>query len=208
VGLAFDQRTSPAPRLASGRAAGQRPAGLRGWAGVLRRRLGARLRGRQDVDQLIAEGMTVGREVFVADGVYFDPGFAWLISIGDQSTVGPGVTILAHDATPKLRTGYSAVARVAIGARVFIGANAVILPGVKIGDDAIVGAGSVVRHDVAPNTVVTGNPAVEVGTTDEHTARHAAELARGPRYELGRPPDAKERERIRAALGAGRGYVD
>lgn len=166
------------------------------------------MRGRQDVDTLIAEGMTVGREVFVADDVYIDPGFAWLISIGDQTTVGPGVTILAHDATPKLRTGYSAVARVALGARVFIGANAVILPGVEIGDDAIVGAGSVVRHDVAPNMVVTGNPAIEVGTTDEHTARHVAELAQRPRYELGRPPDAMERERIRAALGASRGYVD
>jgi maltose O-acetyltransferase len=170
--------------------------------------LSARVRGRQDADRLIAEGMSVGREVFIADGVYVDPGFAWLVSIGDQTTLGPGVTILAHDATPKLRTGYSAVARVAIGARVFVGANAVILPGVVIGDDAIVGAGSVVRHDVASNTVVTGNPAAEVGTTDEHTARHAAELAKRPRYELGGPPDEKQRDRIRAALGAGRGYVD
>ena len=139
--------------------------------------------------------------MFIADGVYLDPGFAWLISIGDQTTVGPGVTILAHDATPKLRTGYSAVARVAIGARVFVGANAVILPGVEIGDDAIVGAGSVVRRDVAPNAVVTGNPADEVGTTDEHTARHAAELAQRPRYELGGLPDAKQRERIRDGAG-------
>lgn len=166
------------------------------------------MRGHQDTDRLIAEGMSVGREVFIANGVYVDPGFAWLISIGDQTTIGPGVTILAHDATPKLRTGYSAVARVQIGARVFVGANAVILPGVAIGDDAIVGAASVVRHDVAPGTVVTGNPATEAGTTDEHTARHAAELAQRPRYELGRPPDEAQRRRIRAELGSSRGYVD
>jgi maltose O-acetyltransferase len=208
VGLASDQRLSPAPRLAADEAAGVRPSGLRGRAGTLRRRLRARLAGRQDVDALIAQGMTVGREVFIADGVYLDPGFAWLISIGDETTIGPGVTILAHDATPKLRTGYSAVARVAIGARVFVGASAVILPGVRIGDDAIVGAGSVVRRDVAPGTVVSGNPAEEVGTTAAHTERHEDELRSRPRYALGHAPDAKERERIRAALGAGRGYVD
>jgi maltose O-acetyltransferase len=152
--------------------------------------------------------MRVGREVFVADGAYLDPGFAWLISMGDQTTIGPGVTILAHDASPKLRTGYSAVGRVEIGARVFVGANAVILPGVAIGDDAIVGAGSVVRHDVAPGTVVTGNPAEEVDTTEAHTARHEAELERRPRYALGRAPGAGERRRIREDLGTGRGYVD
>jgi maltose O-acetyltransferase len=181
---------------------------VRGWAGRLRRRLGARLRGHQDVERLIAEGMTVGREVFIAEGVYLDPGFAWLIDIGDQTTIGPGVTILAHDATPKLRVGYSAVARVSIGARVFVGAHALILPGVTVGDDAIVGAGSVVRRDVAPGTVVAGNPAEEVGTTEAHAARHAAELTVRPRFALGHAPGEGERRRIRAELGDGRGYVD
>ena len=114
--------------------------GLKGWTGLVRRPLRARLHGRSDVDELIPQGMSVGREVFIADGAYLDPAFAWVISIGDKTTIRPGVTILTHHAGPKLRTGYSAVARVQIGARVFVGANAVILPGVAIGYDAIVGA--------------------------------------------------------------------
>ena len=184
-----------------------RPRGLRGWAGLLRRRLGARVRGRQDVDTLIAEGMTVGREVFVADDVYIDPGFAWLISIGDQTTVGPGVTILAHDATPKLRTGYSAVARVALGARVFIGANAVILPGVEIGDDAIVGAGA---SSAATSRPTWSSPAIRPSRSGRPTSTRRATWPSSPNaraIELGRPPDA-DGARADPAAGASHGYVD
>jgi maltose O-acetyltransferase len=153
--------------------------------------------------------MHVGCDVFIARGFYLDPGYAWLISIGDEATLGPNVTVLTHDATPKLRTGYSLIARVHIGARVFIGANATILPGVTIGDDAIVGAGSVVRRDVRAGTVVIGNPADEVGTTDQHTERHRAALAHRPRYLAAddeRPSD--ELRRITAELADGPGYVE
>lgn len=48
---------------------------------------------------------------------------------------------------------------ITIGNNVWIGGSATILPGVSIGDNAVVGAGSVVTRDVAPNTVVAGNPA-------------------------------------------------
>jgi maltose O-acetyltransferase len=205
-----DHPATPVPRLGPGQEAGGRQPGLLGGAAALRRRLTARLRGEQDLDGLIARGLiTVGREVFVARGFYFDPGFAWLISIGDQSTIGPNVTILTHDATPKLRTGWSAIAPVRIGARVFVGANTTILPGVEIGDDAIVGAGSVLRRDVAAGTVVTGNPAEVVGTTEEHTRRHFERLAECPRFQgAGFPPRVRERCRMLDQLGRGRGYVD
>lgn len=46
-----------------------------------------------------------------------------------------------------------------VGNDVWIGGNAVILPGVTIGDGAVIGAGSVVTHDVAPGAIVAGNPA-------------------------------------------------
>ena len=46
-----------------------------------------------------------------------------------------------------------------IGNNVWIGAGAIILPGITVGDDAIVGAGAVVTHDVEPRTIVVGNPA-------------------------------------------------
>ena len=50
-------------------------------------------------------------------------------------------------------------ARVVLGRNVWLGANVTVLPGVTIGDDAVVGAGSVVTRDVPPRTVVVGSPA-------------------------------------------------
>jgi maltose O-acetyltransferase len=197
----------PADRLRPGDAAGVRPQGLGGWAVLVRRRLRARLQGRQHADELIARGLRVGRDVFIADGAYLDPGFPWLISIGDETTIGPGVTILTHDAAPKLRTGYSVIARVRIGARVFVGANAIILPGVTIGDDAVIGAGTVVRRDVTPGTIVLGNPAEEVGTIAAHTERHRTEMESHPRYPSVVDPGEAERRRILEELGDGPGYV-
>ena len=168
----------------------------------------AKLRGEQDVATLIAHGLQVGRSVYIARGCYLDPGYAWMISIGDETTLGPRVTILTHDAAPKLRTGYSRIAPVRIGARVFIGANTTILPGVKVGDDAIIGAGSVVRGDVPAGTVVAGNPAEDQGSTDRHTERHLAMLATRPRYGDPAALAPARRAEIVAELEEGPGYVD
>jgi maltose O-acetyltransferase len=142
-------------------------------------------------------------------GCYVDPGFGWLVSIGDDSTLGPDVTILTHDSAPKLRTGYTLIDSVRIGDRVFIGANVTILPGVTVGDDAIVGAGSVVSRDVAPGTIVVGGPAHEVGTTDGHTRRHRDELQRRPRFAEANSTQTNELEwdRMREQLRRGPGYV-
>lgn len=204
-----DPSRPPSPRLAPGEEAGSRRPGPLGAAAALRRRVTARMRGEQDLDELIARGLSLGDEVYVARGFYFDPGYAWLISIGDQTTIGPNVTILTHDAAPKLRTGWSAVAPVRIGARVFVGANTTILPGVGIGDDAIVGAGSVIRRDVPAGMIVAGNPAEEVGTTDAHTARHLRRLAERPRLpSAARDPAAADRRRLLEQLADGDGYVD
>ena len=69
-----------------------------------------------------------------------------------------------------------------IGRRVFIGAMAVILPDVRVGDGAIVGAGSVVRDDVPARTVVFGNPAEVVCTAEEYLDRHRDRMERRPRF--------------------------
>jgi maltose O-acetyltransferase len=204
---------TPADRLAPSDAAGARPRSAMGWVAHLRRRATAWLRGDQDLASLIAQGLQVGDNVYVAGGFYFDPGFPWLISIGDETTIGPRVTILTHDATPKLRTGWSVIAPVHIGSRVFVGANTIILPGTRISDDAIVGAGSVLRHDVPPGIVVAGNPAREVGSTADHTERHLTALRHRPRFAGVGPagqarPAADERRRILDALGDRSGYVE
>jgi maltose O-acetyltransferase len=86
------------------------------------------------------------------------------VSIGEGTAIGPGVQILAsdHPRDPALRRQKVRFGRpVTIGANVWIGGGAIILPGITIGDDAIVGAGSVVTRDVAAGVTVVGNPARE-----------------------------------------------
>lgn len=65
---------------------------------------------------------------------------------------------LNHNLNPEKR-GNLIPSPIKIGERVWIGANATVLPGVTIGDNAVIGAGSIVTRDVPENTVVTGNPA-------------------------------------------------
>jgi maltose O-acetyltransferase len=55
---------------------------------------------------------------------------------------------------------------------VYLGARSIVLPGVEIGDGAIIGAGSVVRRDVPAGTIVAGNPAEVVGDVESYVARH------------------------------------
>lgn len=98
--------------------------------------------------------MRVGDETAVALMVMMDMLFPERISIGDNSIIGYNTTILTHEYLIKeYRLG-----DVHIGAHVMIGANSTILPGVTIGDYAVVAAGSVVHKDVAPHTMVGGNP--------------------------------------------------
>ena len=84
------------------------------------------------------------------------------VTIGDAALIGPGVQILAadHPRDPAGRTrGLEFGRPVHIGRNVWIGAGAIILPGVTIYDDALIGAGSVVTHDVPAGVTVMGNPA-------------------------------------------------
>lgn len=82
------------------------------------------------------------------------------ISIGDYSLIGPGVNLLTinHQQNPYERS--STISKpIVIGRRVWIGAGAIFLSGVTVGDHAIISAGAVVTHDVPENAVVAGNPA-------------------------------------------------
>jgi len=90
---------------------------------------------------------------FVDDGDIF---------IGDDCMIGPNVSIATavHPVSPKLRKHKLQFNKpVHIGNNVWIGAAATILPGVTIGDNSIVGAGSVVTRDVEPDSIVVGSPA-------------------------------------------------
>lgn len=103
-------------------------------------------------------GMDIGRGVSVGLGCMFDVFFPERISIGDHSTIGYGTVILTHETTQNaFRVG-----DVSIGANVLIGANCTILPGVEIGDNAVVSAHSLVNRDVPAGAFVGGVPAQQL----------------------------------------------
>jgi acetyltransferase-like isoleucine patch superfamily enzyme len=99
-------------------------------------------------------GMKVGKQTSFALMVMVDVFFPEKIHIGDNTIIGYNTTILAHEyLIHEYRLG-----EVHIGSNVMIGANTTILPGVTIGDGAVVAAGSVVNKDVPPGAFVGGNP--------------------------------------------------
>lgn len=84
------------------------------------------------------------------------------VTIGDKTQIGPGVQILAADHPRDAATRASGLEfgrPVRIGRNVWIGGGAIILPGVSVGDDAVIGAGSVVTRDVPAGATAFGNPA-------------------------------------------------
>jgi len=95
-----------------------------------------------------------------------------LIRIGDNCCLSRRAVILTHDFS---RFGFDRpeTKPVTLGNNVFVGKNAIILPGVSIGDNCVVGAGAVVTRDVAANTVCAGNPAAPICTYDEYLRKAA-----------------------------------
>ncbi len=84
------------------------------------------------------------------------------VTIGAGTQIGPAVQIYAadHPRDADLRKAGLEFGRpVTIGANVWIGGGAIILPGISIGDDSIIGAGSVVTHDIPEGVIAAGNPA-------------------------------------------------
>jgi maltose O-acetyltransferase len=120
----------------------------------------------------VKNGMKIGKNTCIMPGCYFDNDFCSLISIGDNCTLSNEVLILAHDASMYKFLKVAKVARVAIQDNCFIGARAVILPGVTIGPNAIVGAGSVVTKDIPPSSVAGGNPAKKIKSIDDFLGNH------------------------------------
>lgn len=137
--------------------------------GVLRL-LGVRIGSRSQIDgggYVYGGGLTLGRRCFVNRGCYFD--LTAPITIGDDVEVGHGVTFItaAHELGPSRRRAGAVVPRpIVIGRGAWIGANATLLPGVQIGQGAVVAAGAIVVKDVPDNVVVGGVPARQIRELD------------------------------------------
>lgn len=106
-----------------------------------------------------------GKHVFFGDWVYANFNLTLVddgnIYVGNNVMFAPNVTLATagHPVWPPLRErGLQFVADIHIGNNVWIGANAAVMPGVTIGDNAVIGAGSVVTRDIPSNVVAVGNP--------------------------------------------------
>jgi len=109
-----------------------------------------------------------GRKVFLGErnvvnfGCLFD-GRKFSIRTGSNVSIGPEATILTLGHDPRSATFEDRGGDVLIGDRVWIGYRAIVLPGVSIGEGAVIGAGAVVAKNVEPYAIVAGNPARKIG---------------------------------------------
>lgn len=124
-----------------------------------------RLRSEISTEDLIALGLTVGKNFSRQEKTLIDQSHCWLITIGDDVTLAPRVHILAHDASTKKALGYT---RIGV---------------VNIGNNVVIGANSVVSRDIPDNSVAIGNPAKVICTYDEFVSRKKKELENNPCFD-------------------------
>lgn len=131
------------------------------------------LRKRKDnyIKNLVRKGLKLGKKVDIIDTFFFDPAHCYLISIGDNCTICPNVRLIAHDASTKKHIGYTKIGRIEVGKNCFLGDSVIVLPAVSIGSNSIIGAGSVVTHDIPSGSVAAGNPARVIMTTKEYIGK-------------------------------------
>lgn len=107
---------------------------------------------------LIENDVVIGNNVTVKSGVYVWDG----ITLEDNVFIGPCVAF-TNDKKPRSKQYPDAFPKTIVECGASIGANATILPGIRIGKNALVGAGAVVTKDVPENAIVIGNPAIIKG---------------------------------------------
>ena len=98
-------------------------------------------------------GMHIDKTARISYGAKLDKTNPKGIHIGEESYIASGAIVFTHDFSRSIHKDTH------IGKRCFIGANAIIMCGIKIGDEVIVGSGAIVTKDVPDNCIVAGNPA-------------------------------------------------
>lgn len=145
--------------------------------------LKTKIRGTINLKQLKKDGLKVGNNFNAQEGTIIDPGHCWLIEIGDNVTLAPRVHILAHDASMKKSLGYAKIGKVSIGNNVFLGASTIVLPNVRIDDNTIVGAGSVVTHSLLGGGVYVGNPLRRLYSYEEWQEKIKEKMRKSPIFD-------------------------
>lgn len=131
-----------------------------------------------NLDDLINNGLLLGKNVDLVNMPSFgsEP---YLIKIGDDTTISFDVAFVTHDASTRVirhlpdgdpNTGH--FGPIIIGKNCFIGCRSTILAGVHIGDNSVIGAGSVVNRDIPANSVAAGVPCKVICSLDEYRAKH------------------------------------
>lgn len=113
-------------------------------------------------------GVTIGKHCFISTREWGNE--PYLIEIGDNVQITRNVSVHTHGGGHSVRAlhpDFDIFGKVVIEDWVYIGAYSQIMPGVTIGEGALVAAGSIVTKSVAPHTVVAGNPARYICTTEE-----------------------------------------
>lgn len=116
-------------------------------------------------------GTKFGKRIRVARNVSFgsEP---YLVEIGNNVTITQGVRFLTHDGGVGIfrdkYPGINKMGRIHVGDNVFIGSYSQIVPGINIGSNVVIGAGSIVTKDVPDDVVVAGNPARIIKTIDAY----------------------------------------
>lgn len=128
-------------------------------------------------------GLKVGKNVSGLINCTIDYGHCWLIEIGDEVIFAPQVYLLAHDTSTKRSLGYTRIAKIKIENQCFIGARVLIMPGVTIGENSIIGAGSVVVKSIPANVVAAGNPAKVIATIAEYEEKLKNNFENAPQYD-------------------------
>jgi len=136
----------------------------------------SRLRNRLLLRQYLRGGLKMGKDVRIIGKPEFGSA-PYLVTIGNHVTVSSDVSFITHDGAtwvfrhlPEYR-GLQKFGFIEIGDNCFIGTRAILMPGITIGPNTVVGAGAVVTRSVPPNTVVAGCPARVISSTEEFIKR-------------------------------------
>ena len=124
------------------------------------------------VKYLKKQGAKIGNNVIIDGPVSVTEGF--LLEIGDNCNLSVDVCFFTHDGSNTVlehlgysKPGYKKYGKIVLGNNVFVGAKTIFLPGVTIGDNVIIGAGSVVTKSFPSNVVVAGSPAKIICSLEE-----------------------------------------